>query len=700
MSAAVFIIIFLAVGSSSALRVYDCQHPATQQQVLDLTEPKKCPDPERSYEPERNVTLQIIQIESKIPVVATQCIVSVSRSVTRCGFDSIAYAGTRFTEWERLVELTPEECRKMTLTGKYALDGRTFDVEEGTQASYTYYTHGFVDSEGNCRTEPLFKSGGVVYYDSFEQTVAHIELRSMPGMADAGDQSVIFDNGLRAKYPDGVLRDAHIGTLVWEPVDPSCEDTASEIYLGPGLLHRVKGDSMLDSLVMVANETSGQYAGLILRQPQSICRVRCFSTQNKGLTVCLLREHDEPVPKAAFKEHFDVQSAAVQTQLSYLHLSSSLQTRERFVLVQAALCEVERKTLYNKLQAVAGSRNPYSLLDLYGPGHEVINAGAAAYVLRCVPVEAVPASFGNCTREIPVHVNGTVRFADPFTWVLRDFPAVVPCSKVMPVHWKIRGRWYCAVPDAILCERPMQLNASVRFPAFADFTAGVGQSAFTSSQMEAHAAFQRAFMAREAVIQQITNNAVEGSHSRGRLGMPLGKEDLESLEQTLGTAFVPFFQFLGSAWPYISAILALLIIVAGIIDSIGRVLFVYSRRGWGAWLVPALFQTTFVIFTAPLRGAFQGTRRRNEEDFEAFRDEPVPGQVHHGQVTYARLAEQVAMLLHRDRGRAVEGGPPTAPQPPDVAVADLNEQQELFPDDEIEAASHPRSPPSRPGYGH
>ena len=175
---------------------------------------------------------------------------------------------------------------------------------------------------------------------------------------------------------------------------------------------------MLDSLVMIANETSGQYAGLILRQPQSICRVRCFSTQNKGLTVCLLREHDEPVPKAAFKEHFDVQSAAVQTQLSYLHLSSSLQTRERFrdeqvpkaafkehfdvrsaavqtqlsfphlssslqtrerfILMRAALCEVGRKMLYNKLQAVAGDRNPYVLLDLYGSGHEVANAGAAA----------------------------------------------------------------------------------------------------------------------------------------------------------------------------------------------------------------------------------------------------------------------------------------------------------------------------------
>ena len=261
-------------------------------------------------------------------------------------------------------------------------------------------------------------------------------------------------------------------------------------------------------------------------------------------------------------------------------------------------------------------------------------------------------------------MNDLIRFADPFTWVLQDFPTVVPCSKVMPIRWRILNKWYCAVPDALLCEQPLQLNASVRFPTFQDFTIGVGQSAFTSRQIEAHAAFQRAFMARDAVIQQITNNAVEGSHVRGRLGMPLGKEDLADLENQMGSAFFPLFDILGAAWPYVSAILTILVLLAGLVVAVGRVIYVYSRRGCGLWLLPAIFQTTFTLFTVPIISAIRGIQQRNQQNFAEYQEE----MEENGRPPYYDLAREVAYLLRHDRRPTTRSRPPTV---------NLDEQHEL-----------------------
>ena len=77
-------------------------------------------------------------------------------------------------------------------------------------------------------------------------------------------------------------------------------------------------------------------------------------------------------------------------------------TANRFAQVQAELCAVEWKTLFNKLQAVAGGDNSYALLDIYGHGHQVYQAGAVVYVTKCIPVDIPRVEFKNCTQEVPV----------------------------------------------------------------------------------------------------------------------------------------------------------------------------------------------------------------------------------------------------------------------------------------------------------
>ncbi len=161
----------------------------------------------------------------------------------------------------------------------------------------------------------------------------------------------------------------------------------------------------------------------------------------QGIAVCLLRDQEQPLPRTAFKSSFQQDQVGFQTQLSHRHISTNMRMYDRFELVLNDLCSVYRTVLHTKLQALSGASNDYSLVDILGKGHHVFSMGTVAYMASCIAVEAQKADFQNCTKEIPVRVGNKTRFTDPFTYILTDFPTVLPCSDLTPVRWFIAGKW-------------------------------------------------------------------------------------------------------------------------------------------------------------------------------------------------------------------------------------------------------------------
>jgi hypothetical protein len=53
------------------------------------------------------------------------------------------------------------------------------------------------------------------------------------------------------------------------------------------------------------------------------------------------------------------------------------------------MCEQERNLPHYRLEAVAGTDNPYSLIAILGRGHLLCKAGAAVYLTRGALVELV-----------------------------------------------------------------------------------------------------------------------------------------------------------------------------------------------------------------------------------------------------------------------------------------------------------------------
>ena len=613
------------VGAMSA---YNCQDQNATHIMVDLLEPQPCPDPELDYERPRPQLVQILQTDTAMPVSATQCIASISKKVTRCGFDSLTY-GSKWTVWDLAYEVTPSECRKAVKAGELKIDGHKFPVTLNRKVTHRFYSQGHLDNEMNCRYEGTFKSGNDYFSKSFEETKIDITLRVIRGTANTATQEVIFVNGIRAKYPDGVARDDLEGTLVWEIKKPECRDTVSELYDGPSELHRRRQESLLDSIILVKNNETQQYAGLVLNQIITLCKVRCFDTQVKGLFVCPYREGDEPLPKHTFKASFTPDQVNLQSQLGYLHTTTNLAVTERFALVQNELCMAARRTLFNKIQAISGAHNVYALLDIYGPGHMVYQAGAVAYVTKCPRVEVNRAEYSNCTHEIPVHHENATLFADPLTRILTDFPTIIPCSDVMPPRWKMGGDWYCSHPRVLPCERPRQLNLSVTpYHPLHDFTTGLGRGIYSAEQLEKHRRFQVAQSSRRPVLAKITNTAA-GQRRGTYLGSTLSTVDIDDLTKHISWSLFPFAYFLGDLWRYVSSFMLIALIAKLCIGSAAKAWVGYKRYGCGRWMIISMWNTAHLLITAPWRIVTQTAEAmtapldEDSADNVAMTDEPT-----------------------------------------------------------------------------
>ena len=412
---------------------------------------------------------------------------------------------------------------------------------------------------------------------------------------------------------DLVARDSFLGTIVWEAEPTECEDSVSEIYFGQAEIRERRGtqDNLADSIIMIRQEQTNQFAGLVVKKPRNKCGMRCHTTQISGILICMFQSWEKPTRRLSFKSHFDGKSQNIQSQIAFLHITSRLQMYERFTQFSSAMCELERGQLRTKLQALSGGDNSHALLDLYGPGHSVLKGGLAAYVVKCKPVEAAKAEYPNCTTEIPVVVGNSTKFADPFTMILQELPTVLPCSDLMPVRWKLHGRWFCSHPKVVQCSAPMQINHSITDrlsePENEDprdgWLDGLGHGLYTQQQLDDNRRFRAMIAARAPVAQRQTNNAAGALISDSAAGtlfrLPVGEEETQQLINLVGENLLPGFWLFGQGIVYFQGILFTVVVIKVALSILIRAGHIYQRKGCGWWLVASLWDVTFTILWLP-----------------------------------------------------------------------------------------------------
>jgi hypothetical protein len=601
--------------------------------AIDLLEPKPCPDPQRDYMPESKEYITLLQIADTVPITGHRCSIVYTKEVTRCGFNSITY-GTTKAATERRYDLAPSECRHAVVTGEITVHGRNYQILAlGQPQVYSFYTHGGVARDGSC-----FASEGIWFDNSYEHYRVSITIEAIRGTADLSDGTAKFSNGLTADFHDGVVRDLFEGTIIWNTTIPDCEERTSTVYEGSAQAHRrIREPTQTpattdqsqtsahrrpidweDAVFIINNQGKEQFAGVVIREPTRVCDMLCHSTHIKGIVICISGE--QPHVKN------------IETQLAFLHLRMNLDDLQRFSEIQHHLCRLERKSLYNKLQAIAGGRNPYALMDIATRGHRLYVAGAVAYIIKCKVIEATLTSYPNCTKEIPVTTGNASdvvhRFADPITKVLTDYPTVLPCSELMPVRWRIMDTWHCSYPQLRAChEQATQLEPQAIRLKRRDFTQGMGQGIYTDEMRAQHRSFQRAYDARDAVVAKISNTASshQGKYEHyGGLGIALDQADMQTVTHSVGSWLFPIFPLVGEWWHFIAGGMLFIVIAKTIFGCAIRAAILYTERGCGCWILAAFWATLFMVARIPFEIVSHTTRHlfnrrggRNDVDEEA-----------------------------------------------------------------------------------
>ncbi len=682
------------------LTVYDCHDPATTTKAIDLTEPELCVTKPTEFQEPIPVQIQILQADRLRPITAYRCNPRVTREITRCGYDSLQY-GTEVAVSQQPIPITPAECLEAVDRMKFTFEGHTVKFKPGASRELRYYSHGEL-RDGDCQYVKEIIRNGRKYTWSYEFTTVYIDFEKVNGYADDKLQTVTFLNGLRALTADGKLLDANEGLMVWNTAEPDCRDRVSSVYQGVASLHRSRNSTgsagHVEDVLVVANSTSKQYSGLVLKEAKTLCGRHGFRTHISGINVLILQEGAKPLKGSEFKAYMDTKTADLQSQIGYLHVGTNMRMNERFAAIWAAVCNVEAKTRHNKLQAMAAGDSPYSLMDTHGPGHLVLKAGAVAYVLACPARAAVLRDHHNCTQEIPVLVGNRTVFADPLSWILKEFPTTVPCDSLTPIRWKIHGVWYCGHPRIIQCASPTQIQLDVNEQTRGgqgSFTEGMGRSLYTETQKQAHRDFVALFQSREAVITDFAKNAMAGADSVGNFGLPFSSYQYHQMVDDLGNRFVLFYDIFGDGWTKLAAFLLCAGIIKIIIGTAIRTWILFKQRGVGWWMLSAIWHTLFSFVAYPIQ-VIDSAARAARDDVPQFagdlalREDEIPrNRGGHGGddpdeggpplVSYRELTNMVLQLqqeLHRQQQRTpaygdnqlVTPGPvlraPTRPAPP------------------------------------
>jgi hypothetical protein len=147
------------------------------------------------------------------------------------------------------------------------------------------------------------------------------------------------------------------------------------MYQGRAKLHQARSNvknDLKEAIILVEQNKTRRYAGLVFEGTRSLCGHVCHNTQIPDVVACM--DTEDPIKDWKFQKSIDHETVNLLTHMHFLHLSQGLGNFRWFEEFQEAVCQVERKGLFDKLQALA-SGNKYALDNLYGPGFHTIWRG-------------------------------------------------------------------------------------------------------------------------------------------------------------------------------------------------------------------------------------------------------------------------------------------------------------------------------------
>jgi hypothetical protein len=65
----------------------------------------------------------------------------------------------------------------------------------------------------------------------------------------------------------------------------------------------------------------------------------------------------------------------LESEVSFLQVKAIMSLKERIRQVKAEICDNRRQIAHVRLESLAGAENPYSLMQVFGRGHQITRTG-------------------------------------------------------------------------------------------------------------------------------------------------------------------------------------------------------------------------------------------------------------------------------------------------------------------------------------
>lgn len=577
--------VLLWLQGASALIAYDCDDGRRSKAVIDLTEPAACPQAESDYADVEKLSMQVVMLNGALRAQGGVCRVYITEKVTRCSWDNKSY-GSQTSLPRTLLAVTEEQCREALATRRFTRDGKQFKFTVNTPRSYSYFSHGHVDTDGNCNYVPSLKSGGKTYTWHSKEVVLEILVKNETVKWDPQTGEAKFGNGIR--LPDALTTtfDSLKGRLVWnKPPQTQCQDPLVEVYRGPTDFRAHQETSQLldgafgvedrsRSVAVVTGDThleSTNRLGMYFGKPVIQCGRQCHAIENMpSFIACPYINNKPQFPDVRFRPEAIPRTTLIQfdakVHSDMQHISAGFRMETRFADLISDACQMEQRQQRLKLAAITGG-NPYALAHEFGVGHLVTPAHSVAYLRKCTPitVHQVNMPTGNCTKELPVRKGEPWNAADGASpqdearpvWymntisrTLNRFPSVVPCSKEMPVLWKDdAGDWHSVDPNAHVTAIPQKLTVKSQEYKFDDsFFNDLGAGGLLSPEqfkqtitMEDQERYRLPQI--DALTQKRLETAEKGEDGQITMGPIIDAVDLESTRDFTLSYLTPSFLY-------------------------------------------------------------------------------------------------------------------------------------------------------------
>jgi hypothetical protein len=592
---------------------YDCMNASNTVEAYSLLAPEECHVTGGEHKVERIVQAEVVQVKRERSITVFRCQVLETLVSQYCGHSSAAGV-TRYLRFREPLLVEPKSCREaLNDAGNITIANRNFRARIGTTTSHSFFVAGDLDDGHNCETGSISIGSKVLEYQA-TQTILEITLMEEFAKINDVHGSIRLPGGIQAKVADQAISDSLVGTIVWRHRPTSCPGGLTQLYRGNLKIYANNTSSFLGSVAIL--EEKGQVAGLELQSSLLLCHHPAFRTHLRDVLVVIHPDNVSSIVGDPFDASQVSDFIRIESELSFLHVKTTLSQRDKIRQVKLAICETRRQVASTRLESIAGTENPYSLMEVFGRGHLATKSGATVYITKCWPVSVTPRAVQNCTMEIPAVFNGTDVFIDPISYIIKSHAVPVRCTDIAPPRFLIGGRWYCLFEGRGLSECHSPLNipiATVEIEQEDSPKWGLGRSIYSPEQLKAFHEFQMSNAVRAAYVADASELAFNRRSADGQWGLALGQHAQEAIIDMIGLSFIPLYRIIGPASMIVIFILFFVGVTRLVLTVLFRAIVLGRTKGCGYWIMAAFFGCVYQIVISPLQWADNTARRIAEK---------------------------------------------------------------------------------------